>query len=220
MIWSTWLVHAALPGRRILLALFMLKLLAAAFILVERGFEADYFSNRQWTPPSFQRIDRRLVFDVPPAKEFSVAWRGYARAPRTEDRRAFYLRGTDVDAELWVDGVQTVHLEPTAKEAVDRARWPAGLRRLTVRLSVAAGDNRPFEAGFIGADGDRTPFGAANVTVRPYPQWRLYSDRIVGFVSTLVDTFLAIVLCGAFLLARPWIGIRKAIDFLVPPEAE
>jgi hypothetical protein len=220
VIWSTWLFHPSLPGRWILAALLMLKLLAAAFILVDRGFDADYFANAQWAPPSSPRIDRRLTFDVPGDKDFSVAWRGYQRAPQSENRRTFYLRGTGVTAELWVDGVQVVHLGPTAGEAVDRAPWPAGLRRLTVRLSVGQGTRRVFDAGFIDGDGNRTPLDASNVTVRPYVRWRLYADEIVGFGSILVDGVLLIVLGGAFLVARPWIGIMRAIDFLVPAEAE
>ena len=84
---------------------------------------------------------------------FSVAWQGYVPAMHAEDRRTFYLRGKRVNAELWVDGAQTVHLEPDVEEAVDRARWPAGLRHLTVRLSSTEGASPQFEAGFIDGNG-------------------------------------------------------------------
>ena len=149
VIWWTWWVRGRLPGRRTLVVLVLLKLVAGLGISIERGLEADYFANAQWAPPierstdfrsrSFTRIDRQLDFGGPGRPEFplyffndvarfnslqpgepdrgdrpfSVTWQGYVRAPRAEDRRQFYLRGTGVTAELWVDGAQTVHLVPS-----------------------------------------------------------------------------------------------------------
>src|SRR4051812_47262566 len=70
LLWWTWRYRGTLPGRSYVIALVVVKLLAGLFMPVERGFEADYFANAQWTPPiargtefrsrSFTRIDRRL----------------------------------------------------------------------------------------------------------------------------------------------------------------
>jgi hypothetical protein len=206
-IWWTWRFRGALPGPWILITvLLILKLLTGFVLSVERGLEADYFSNAHWTPPvSLTRIDRRLVFRGTNAAgretlPFSVAWQGYVPATHAEDRRTFYLRGKGVNAELWVDGAQTVHLEPEVEEAVDRARWPAGLRHLTVRLSSAAGASPQFEAGFIDGNGQKHPLGAANVVTKPYPQWRLVADRIIGFVGRAIDGLFLAVLFGMFLV--------------------
>jgi hypothetical protein len=170
---------------------------------------------------SFTRIDRQLDFGGPgrpdfplyfvnnvarlnfsePEREnlpFSVTWQGYVRAPRAEDRRQFYLRGTGVTAELWVDGAQTVHLDPSEVDAFDRALWPAGNRHLTVRLSVPAGASRRFEAGYVDPDGKQIPFDATNISARPYPRWRLTADVVVRFASLFIDALLLMVLVGVF----------------------
>jgi dolichyl-phosphate-mannose-protein mannosyltransferase len=233
-IWWTWWFRGTLPGRRALIALVMLKLVAGLGVSIERGLEADYFANVQWAPPierspdfrsrSFTRIDRQLDFGGPdrpgfpvyffndaarfnfyqrgePDRDdlpFSVTWQGYVRAPRAEDRRQFYLRGTGVTAELWVDGAQTVHLNPTASDAFDRALWPAGVRHLTVRVSVPAGASRRFEAGYVDSDGRQIPFDATNIAARPYPRWRISADVVVRFVSRIIDVLLLAALVGLF----------------------
>jgi hypothetical protein len=204
-IWWTWRFRGALPGPWVLITVLLIGKLLASFVFsVERGLEADYFSNAHWTPPvSFTRIDRRLVFrDTDAAgrdaRPFSVAWQGYVRATRAEDRRTFYLRGKSVSAELWVDGAQAVHLESGADEAVDRAQWPAGFRHLTVRLSGAGDASPEFEAGYIDGDGRKHPLGVANAVTRPYPQWRLIADRIFAFIWRSVDGLFLTVLFGMF----------------------
>jgi hypothetical protein len=181
---------------------------------------------------SFTRIDRRLDFGGPgrpglpvyffndvarfnfyqrgePNRDdlpFSVTWQGYMRAPRAEDRRQFYLRGTGVTAELWVDGAQTVRLDPTGPDAFDRALWPAGVRHLTVRLSMPSGAPRRFEAGYVDSDGRQIPFDATNIAARPYPRWRLSADGVVRFVSRIIDVLLLAVLFGVF----AWTVVRMA----------
>ncbi len=204
-IWWTWRFRGALPAPWLLITvLLIVKLLVGAAVSVEHGLEADYFANARWAPPaSLTRIDRRLVFrgtnpsgrDTAP---FSVTWQGYVPATHAEDRRTFYLRGKAVTAELWVDGGQTVHLEAGTEEAADRARWPAGLRHLTVRLSTTEGNSPQFEAGFVGADGSKHPLGAANIVTRPYPQWRLSADLIFGVLGRAIDGFFLAVLFGMF----------------------
>jgi dolichyl-phosphate-mannose-protein mannosyltransferase len=183
---------------------------------IERGTD---FPSR-----SFTRIDRQIAFggtdrpDFPlyffndserfnfynwgePDRAklpFSVTWQGYVSAPRAEDRRQFYLRGNGVTAELWVDGAQAVHLDPTAEAAFEWARWPAGLRQLTVRVSVPDGASRQFEAGFVDAEGKQTPFDDTNLIARPYPGWRVTAGRIVRFVSRMIDVLLIALLLGIF----------------------
>ena len=201
-VWWTWRYHHLLPSRSVLVALLLLKLISGLFLSVERGLEADYFANTEWTPPierstdfrsrSFTRVDSRLSFGAPDGEEFplyffdasgrstqpfSAVWRGFVRESRPEDRRAFYLKGSGVDGEFWVDGAQTVHLNPESDEAVDRARWPAGLRRLTVRLRVPPGAAHRFEAGFIDAAGRKHPLDGADVTARAYSSWRVLIGR-------------------------------------------
>jgi hypothetical protein len=204
-IWWTWRFRGALPGPWILITVLLIAKLLAGFVLsVERGLEADYFSNADWTPPvSFKRIDRRLLYRNTDAAgretlPFSVVWQAYVPVTRAKDRRTFYLRGRSVSAELWVDGAQTAHLESGSEEAVDRARWPAGLRHLTVRLSGAAGGSFEFEAGFIDGHGRQHPLGVANAVTRPYPQWRLVADRIFGPVVRTIDGLFLAVLFGMF----------------------
>jgi hypothetical protein len=234
VIWWTWWFRGTLAGRRTLIVLVVLKLVAGLGVSIERGLEADYFANPQWAPPverstdfhsrSFTRIDRRLDFGGPDGAgfpvyffndaarfnfyqrgepdrgdlPFSVTWQGYVRAPRAEDRRQFYLRGTGVTAELWADGAQAVHLDPTASDAFDGALWPAGVRHLTIRLSVPAGASRRFEAGYVDSDGKQIPFDATNIAARPYPRWRFSADVGVRFVSRIIDALLLVVLAGMF----------------------
>ena len=234
VIWWTWWFRGTLPGRRALVVLVILKLVAGLGVSIERGLQADYFANAQWAPPvegstdfrsrSFTRIDRRLDFGGPdglgfplyffndaarfnfyqpsePNREdlpFSVTWQGYVRAARAEDRRQFYLRGTGVTAELWVDGAQTVHLDPSASDAFDRALWPAGVRHLTVRLNVPAGVSRRFEAGYVDPDGRQIPFDAKNIAARSYSRWRLFADEGVRLVSRIIDALLLAVLAVVF----------------------
>ncbi len=228
-VWWTWRFHRLLPGYRILAPLVLAKLLFA-LVAVERGFEADYFANTQWMPPverstdfrsrAFTRIDPRLEFGgTAPAfplyfiddprrgtAPFSVVWRGVMHASPGEGRRAFYLQGSGVEGEVWVDGVQSVHLRPTEEEADDRALWPAGNRRITVRLRVPENARRGFEAGFIDQRGAKHTLGEADVTARPYPIWRLFLDRVVGYVSTAIDVVLILILSTLFA-----IGLRRQI---------
>jgi len=255
VIWWTWWVRGRLPGRRALVVLVLLKLVAGLGISIERGLEADYFANAQWAPPierstdfrsrSFTRIDRQLDFGGPGRPEFplhfindvarfnslqpgeadrgnlpfSVTWQGYVRAQRAEDRRQFYLRGTGVTAELWVDGAQTVHLDPSKSDAFDRALWPAGVRHLTVRLSVPAGASRRFEAGYVESDGKQIPFDATNIAARPYPRWRFSADVVVGFVSRIIDALLLVVLAGMFAWTVAPIARAASLRGPAPPES-
>ncbi len=177
------------------------------------------FRSREWT-----RIDRRLAFGEPGSPDlplyffndhtrfnfyrpgdpdrgklpFSATWRGYVWARDAEDRRTFYLHGKGVHAELWVDEAQTVGLDPASEEAVDRTRWPAGMRRLTVRVSSPYGGGREFEAGFMDARGKKTPFDESDVLPKPFARWRMVADRIIRVSSKVVDmVLLAMLFCSA-----------------------
>jgi hypothetical protein len=231
MVWWTWQYHHLRPGWRVLATLLLLKSIAAVAIPIDRGFEADYFANPQWIPPferssdfrtrSFTRIDPELHFGPSAPRvfplyfvdaryretqPFSVVWRGVVQARRAEDRRAFYLRGSGVEGELWVDGVQTVRLQAVDEEAVDRALWPAGTRRLTVRLRVPPGAERRFEAGFFDASGTKHALGQDDVTARAYPKWRLWVGTAVRYLATPIDAVLLVMLAVSFAL-----GVRRQV---------
>lgn len=185
----------------------------------------------------FTRIDGRLVFGAPGSPDlplyffndssrfnffqpgepdrntlpFSATWKGHVWSRAAEDRRALYLRGRGVTAELWVDGAQMVRLEPPAEEALERARWPAGMRRLIVRVSSQPGGGRQFEAGFVDGNGTKTPFSQSELVTRAFAPWRIVSDRIVRFLSVAIDAVLIAMLiyCGGMTLFRAGMRLRR-----------
>jgi hypothetical protein len=167
----------------------------------------------------FTRIDRRLAFggrgdpDLPlyffndssrfnfsgpnepdrTTLPFSARWQGYVRVRIAQPGRTLYASGRDVAAEIWVDGIRSAVLEPSAGEALGQARWPAGWRHIVVRLTSTSG-GRWFEAGMIGADRTRTPFSDAEMVGRPFAPSRMAVDRIVRAVSGAIDAVLIAIL--------------------------
>ncbi|MSO55915.1 MAG: hypothetical protein EXQ55_03195 [Acidobacteria bacterium] len=186
---------------------------------------------------TFTRIDRRLEFGAPGSPDlplyffndstrfnfyqpgepdrgklpFSATWNGYVWSRAAEDRRTFYLRGKGVTAELWVDGAQAVRLEPPAEEALDRARWPAGMRRLTVRVSSQSGGGRRFEAGFVDAKGTKTPFSQSELTTRAFAPRRIIIDRTGRFLGVAIDAVLIamLVYCAGMTLFSAGMRLRR-----------
>lgn len=208
LVWWTWSFDGPLPGRWLLAALLVAKL-ALSFLMIERGLEADYFANPTWTPPSEHHTDSPLSFGRLAARDLpagvsSATWRGYVWNRSGKDRQLFYLHGNGLSAELWIDGAQTVSLDPTRDEAVDRARWPAGMRQVTVRVNAPAGDATEFEAGFIDERGRKTPFADPQLLTRAFAQWRIVVDRVFRVLSTIVDSVLlaALLVCALVTFLR------------------
>ena len=208
-----------------LVAVLFLLRVAASFVLIRHGLQASYFAAPQWTQPTVSRIDARLSFggendtDLP---ALSAVWQGYAPVQSGVDRQAFYLRGKGVTAELWVDGLQAVHLEPGAEEEIERAPWAAAMHHLIVRMTAAPGHSPQFDAGFVMTDGTKMPFGENAVLVKPAPAWRVAVDRRLRPLSTLLDgLLLAILAWGAWwTFPLAWRHLMRAVDFIVPPEEQ
>ena len=197
-----------------MVALLVLLRGAAFLVAVPHGLQASYFSAPQWAQPMAARIDGRVSFgreNDPQVPALSVVWQGYMPARSGVDRQAFYLRGSGVTAELWVDGLQVVHLEPAAAEEVQHAPWPAALHRLIVRMTTTPDRPPQFDAGFVTTDGTRVPFDENRVLVKPASSWRVAADGVFWPLIPWLNGFLLVFLA--------W-GAWRAVDFMVPPEEQ
>ena len=199
---------------RVLVAVLLLVLKAfVPYMAVSRGLQAKYFAAPEWQEPALSRIDARVSLGRegdPVMAGRSVTWQGYLPARAGVDRQAFYLRGKDVTAELWIDGFQVVHLEPSAREEIQRVAWSAAMHRLIVRMSASPGNPPEFDAGLI-TTGAMTPFSDDVVLLKPAPAWRVAVDRAAHPLGPWIDVLLAALLA--------WIA-WGVVDFMVPPEEQ
>lgn len=172
----------------------------------------------QWRGATFTRRDARLDFGRPGAPDlplhffhdsgrfnvatragrdglpFSIAWRGVWHLDATGPR-ALYLAGEHLDAAILVDGRVVVDKPASAREAAGRVELAPGWHTLEIRASAPHGLARRFEAGVIGIDGTRAPFGPGTVYAARVPhRIRLVDARLraaAGIVSAAVLAWLA-----------------------------
>jgi hypothetical protein len=205
--------HVSVRAHALVTVLLLLTRLAVSYALIRHGLQATYFAAPQWTGATVSRIEPRLSFrrdsDANP-QAFSAVWQGYIPARSAVDRQAFYLRGNGVTAELWVDGLQAVHLDPTAEEEIQWVAWPAATHHLIVRMTALPGHSPQFDAGLVG-DGAMVPFDENTVLVKPAPSWRIAGDRGLRPLIPWIDVLLVILLA--------W-GAWRVVDFMVPPEEQ
>jgi len=199
---------------RVLVAVLLLVLkVAVSLVVIPRGLQASYFAAPQWKEPTVSRIDARVSVGRegdPVMAGRSATWQGSVPPRSGVDCQAFYLRGKDVTAELWVDGFQAVHLEPAANEEIQRVAWSAAMHRLIVRMSSSGDVSPQFDAGFI-TTGAMTPFSEDVVLLKPAPAWRVVLDRAARPLTPWIDVLLAALLA--------WIA-WGVVDFMVPPEEQ
>lgn len=133
IIWSTWVVRGRLAGKWVVVAALVLKI-AAAPLLLPRGFSASYFANETFTPPLEQsveyrrgdatRVDQTLAFgreggpDLP--LFFFDDFRRFNFYQRGEPRRYELPFSVIWDGYAWVEEgerARTFYLEGSAVQA-------------------------------------------------------------------------------------------------------